>query len=269
MLKLACQEQLLPGDDLVAKFDFARRAGFDGIELRAKGDGHFTGRLPELRAAVRAGVVMKTVCPETDHFIGDFDADQRRDAIAQIRTQLSVIAEIGGEGMLTPASWGMFSLRLPPFAPPRTAEDDRKVLLEALIPLAEHAEREGVWLALEALNRYEDYMINRLDQIVGLAKEVEEATGTRSIRACADFFHLNIEEDDMAKAIVAAGPWIVHVHVDDSNRMQPGTGHLDFANAFRALRAIDYDGWHTLECRLRGEPETALPATAAFLRQFA
>jgi len=51
--------------------------------------------------------------------------------------------------------------------------------------------------------------------------------------------------------------------------MQPGTGHLDFANAFRALRAIDYDGWHTLECRLRGEPETALPATAAFLRQFA
>ena len=143
------------------------------------------------------------------------------------------------------------------------------MLLEALIPLAEHAEREGVWLALEALNRYEDYMINRLDQIVGLAKEVEEATGTRSIRACADFFHLNIEEDDMAKAIVAAGPWIVHVHVDDSNRMQPGTGHLDFANAFRALRAIDYDGWHTLECRLRGEPETALPATAAFLRQFA
>ena len=143
------------------------------------------------------------------------------------------------------------------------------MLLEALIPLAEHAAREGVWLALEALNRYEDYMINRLDQVVGLAQEVEEATGTRSIRACADFFHLNIEEDDLAKAIVAAGPWIAHVHVDDSNRLQPGTGHLDFAGAFAALREIGYDGWHTLECRLRGEPETALPATAAFLRQFA
>ena len=79
------------------------------------------GRLPELRAAARAGVVMQTVCPETDHFIGDFDADQRRDAIEQLRTQLSVIAELGGEGVLTPASWGMFSLRLPPFTPPRTA----------------------------------------------------------------------------------------------------------------------------------------------------
>jgi sugar phosphate isomerase/epimerase len=89
MMKLACQEQLLPGDDLQAKFDFAQRAGFDGIELRAKGDGHFARRLPELRAAAKAGVVMRTVCPETDHFIGDFDADQRRDAIEQLRSQLA------------------------------------------------------------------------------------------------------------------------------------------------------------------------------------
>ena len=122
-----------PATTCSPKFDFARRAGFDGIELRAKGDGHFAGRLPELRAAARAGVVMRTVCPDTDHFIGDFDADLRRDAIAQLRTQLSVIAELGGEGVLTPASWGMFSLRLPPFTPPRTAEDDRKVLLDALV----------------------------------------------------------------------------------------------------------------------------------------
>jgi sugar phosphate isomerase/epimerase len=268
MLKLSCQEQLLPGADLVAKFDFARRAGFDGIELRAKGDGHFAARLPELRAAARAGVVMRTVCPDTDHFIGDFDPDRRRDAIDQLRAQLTVIAELGGEGVLTPASWGMFSLRLPPFTPPRAPEEDRKVLLDALVGLAEHAAREGVWLALEALNRYEDYMLNRLDQVADLAEEVGRATGTTSVRACADFFHLNIEEDDLPKAIVAAGSLISHVHVDDSNRLQPGTGHLDFAGAFGALREIGYDGWHALECRLRGEPEVALPATAAFLRQF-
>jgi sugar phosphate isomerase/epimerase len=268
-MKLACQEQLLPGDDLVEKFDFARRAGFDGIELRAKGDGGFAARLPELRAAARAGVVMRTVCPDTDHFIGDFDPELRRDAIAQLRSQLSVTAELGGEGVLTPASWGMFSLRLPPFTPPRTPEQDREVLLEALVPLAEHAAAEGVWLALEALNRYEDYMLNRLDQVVELAEEVEAATGNRAVRACADFFHLNIEEDDLPKAIVAAGPWVSHVHVDDSNRLQPGTGHLDFAGVFAALQEIDYDGWYALECRLRGDPETALPATARFLRQFA
>jgi sugar phosphate isomerase/epimerase len=267
-MKLACQEQLLPGTDLLAKFDFAREAGFDGIELRARGDGHFARRLPELRAAARAGVVMPTVCPETDHFIGDFDARRRRDAVEQLRSQLSVIAEIGGTGVLTPASWGMFSLRLPPFVPPRGPDEDRKVLLEALVELAEHAEREGVWLAVEPINRYEDHMINRLDQAVELAELVRRESGHGSIRVCADLFHMNIEEDDLAAAVTSAGPWIGHVHVDDSNRLQPGTGHLDFAAVFAALHEIRYDGWLALECRLRGDPSAALPAAARFIDRF-
>jgi len=264
-VKLSCQEQLLRGDGLQARFDFALRAGFAGIELRARGDGQFAARLPELRAAARAGVVMPTVCPETDHFIGDFDADRRRDAVAQLRSQLSVIAELGGEGVLTPASWGMFSVRLPPFTPPRPAGEDRKVLLEALLALGEHAAREGVWLALEPLNRYEDYMVNRLDQAVDLAEEVERELGVDSVRVCADLFHMNIEEDDLATAIVAIGRRLAHVHVDDSNRLQPGTGHLDFAAAFAGLRTAGYGGWLALECRLRGAPEDALPATTRFL----
>jgi sugar phosphate isomerase/epimerase len=267
-VKLSCQEQLLPGDSLEAKYDFARWAGFEGIELRARGDGQFAARLPELRAAARAGVVMRTVCPETDHFIGDFDARLRRDAIVQLRAQLSVIAELGGEGVLTPASWGMFSLRLPPFTPPRGPMEDRKVLLEALVELGEHAAREGVWLALEPINRYEDYMVNRLEQAVDLAEEVRREVGVDSVRVCADLFHMNIEEDDLAKAITSAGSHIAHVHVDDSNRLQPGTGHLDFAGAFGALHEIGYDGWIALECRLRGAPESALPASTRFLSRF-
>ena len=211
---------------------------------------------------------MRTVCPDTDHFIGDFDADRRRDAVAQLRSQLSVIAEIGGDGVLTPASWGMFSLRLPPFTPPRTPDEDRKVLLEALVELAEHAAREGVWLSLEPINRYEDYMVNRMDQAVELAEEVRRRDRTRPVRVCADLFHMNIEEDDLPTAITAAGPLIGHVHVDDSNRLQPGTGHLDFAGAFGALHEIGYDGWLTLECRLRGTRRAPCPRPRPSLRQF-
>ena len=267
-MKLSCQEQLLPGDSLQEKFEFAQQAGFQGIELRAKGDGHFAGRLPELRAAAHDGVVMRTVCPDTDHFIGDFDAGRRKDAIAQLRSQLSVIAELGGQGVLTPASWGMFSLRLPPFTPPRTSADDRKVLLEALYELSGHAAAEGVWLAIEPINRYEDYMVNRIGQAVELAEQVERDLGYDSLRVCADLFHMNIEEDDLGKAITDAARRIAHVHFDDSNRLQPGTGHLDFATAFGALHAIGYDGWLALECRLRGDAGTALPATTRFLSQY-
>ena len=267
-MKLLCQEQLLPGASLQAKFDFARRAGFAGIELRARGDGEFAARLPQLRAAARAGVVMPTVCPETDHFIGDFDPEKRRDAVTQLRSQLSIIAELGGEGVLTPASWGMFSVRLPPFTPPRSATEDHEVLMEALLTLGEHAAREGVWLAIEPLNRYEDYMINRLEQAAGLAEEAERELGSDAVRVCADLFHMNIEEDDLAKAITTTGRRLAHVHVDDSNRLQPGTGHLDFAAALGALGVMGYHGWVALECLLRGDPDEALPATSRFLANY-
>jgi sugar phosphate isomerase/epimerase len=88
------------------------------------------------------------------------------------------------------------------------------------------------------------------------------------VRVCADLFHMNIEEDDPVKAIVDTGDRLAHVHVDDSNRLQPGTGHLDFAAAFGALQAIGYDGWLALECRLRGEPAEALARTTRFLSQY-
>jgi sugar phosphate isomerase/epimerase len=111
-------------------------------------------------------------------------------------------------------------------------------------------------------------MINRLEQAVDLAEELRREFGHDSVRVVADLFHMNIEEDDLAKAITGAGRRIAHVHVDDSNRLQPGTGHLDFPAAFGALHEIGYDGWLALECRLRGAPETALPATARFLGRF-
>ena len=62
MLKTAAQEQLLPGDTLQAKWDFAQQAGYDAIELRGKGEFHFASRLDELRRARKDGVVMPTVC---------------------------------------------------------------------------------------------------------------------------------------------------------------------------------------------------------------
>jgi hypothetical protein len=55
---------------------------------------------------------MPSVCVIMDHFIGDFDADKRRDAIENMKSLLSVIAEIGGYGAITSAAFGLFSRAL-------------------------------------------------------------------------------------------------------------------------------------------------------------
>ena len=259
-MRLACQEHILPGDDILEKWEFASSAGFDGIELRGTED--WRERLDELRAAREQGVVFSSVCLISDRFVGDFDPDRRREAIEHMKHLLSGIAELGGTGAVTPAAYGLASRRLPPFEVPRTEEEDRRVLLEGLEELGEHAESEGTLVLLEPLNRYEDHMLNRVEQ----ATELCEAVGRRSVKVMGDLFHMNIEEDDLGASIRQAEAHIAHVHLADSNRLQPGVGHTDFAGAFEALRGIDFGGYMAMECGIRGDAGEALPKVVRHLR---
>jgi sugar phosphate isomerase/epimerase len=258
------QEQYLPGDSVLEKWETAQAWGFDGIELRGKGDGAFAARLPDLRKAAKLGIPMPTVCVEMSHFIGAFDAELRRDAVEQMRDQLRVMAEIGGRGAMTPASWGMFSRRLPPFEPPRTPEQDTEVLIDSVGQLGTEAASLGVQLYIEPLNRYEDHMINRLADAVALI----DAVGLDSVRVGADTYHMNIEEADPAAALLAAGPYIGHIQASDSNRLEPGAGHIDWSLFGATVAAIGYDGPIAIESRLSGPAETALAAVPPLLRRY-
>ena len=255
--RLTAQENLIPGDSLERKWEVLVEAGFSGIELHGH-DRAFAERLPELERARDAGVVMPTVCIITDHFIGDFDADRRRDAVENAKALLTTIAAVGGEGAITPASFGMFSRALPPFAAPRSREEDREVLLAGLSELGEHAAREGVFVYLEPLNRFEDHMLNRVADAVELAA----AVGSEHVKVMGDLFHMGIEEDDSAAAIRAAGDALRHIHLADNQRAHPGTGQLDYAPIVAALRATGYDGWLAMECGIRGDVPAALRQVA-------
>jgi sugar phosphate isomerase/epimerase len=259
-VKLSCQEHLLPGDSVLEKWEFAASAGFDGIEVRGTRD--WRGRLDDLGTARDRGAVFSSVCLIDDRFIGDLDPDRRREAVEHMKDLLSGIGELGGVGAITPAAFGQTSRALPPFKAPRTPDEDRRVLLEGLEELGEHAGNVGTLVLLEPLNRYEDHMLNRLDQGVELAA----VSGSTSVRVMGDLFHMNIEEDDLGESIRRASDYLAHVHLADSNRAHPGAGHTDFAPAFGALREIGFDGYMAMECAVRGDARTELPRVTRRLR---
>ena len=247
---LAIQENLVAGDTVAERLAAARDAGFDGLELRdaaRPGLDAVRGRAP-------------TACPELQGWLGDFDAAARRRAIDGLRRQLDGIAALGGHGVVTPAAWGMFTRRLPPFdEPPRTPEQDREVLVEGLAELGAHAAAAGVAVLFEPLNRYEDHMVNTLDQ----GADLIAAAGSRGVKLLADTYHMNIEEDDMAAALRACGPHLGHVHLADSQRAHPGTGHTDFAPIVAVLEEIGFDGHLAMECGIRGDVPAALAHVAS------
>jgi sugar phosphate isomerase/epimerase len=253
-MKLAAQEHLIPGETLSEKWETIQKLGYQGIELRGLGDFAFEKRLSELQKARADGAYFPSVCVIMSHFIGDFDKAKRRNAIENMKSLLSVIAEVGGKGAITPASYGMHSNRLPPFTAPRTPEEDQQVLIEGLQELGEHAAKHKVQVFLEPLNRYEDHMLNTLEQGVALIKKV----GLPSVTLMADLYHMNIEEKNSAQALIDAKDYLAHVHLADSNRLEPGQGQTDFAKIKAALKQINYDGFLALECRFADEARLAL-----------
>jgi D-psicose/D-tagatose/L-ribulose 3-epimerase len=72
-----------------------------------------------------------------------------------------------------------------------------------------------------------------------------------------DTFHFNIEEKNLTDAIRATAPAINHVHISENDRGTPGTGHVDFAAVFGALKGSGYDGWLTVEAFGQALPDLA------------
>lgn len=261
--RLAAQESTLPGHTLEEKFAAAVSYGFDGIELGAQGDGRFAERSAELAAARSAGVVMPSAVAHTPLFVGDFDPERRRVAIEDVKSILSTLPAAGAAGIVMPNGFAVFSTKLPPFTPPRTASESRAALVDALRELGAHGEEVGSKVFLEPLNRYEDYLINTLADAVSVVDEVDSP----AVSVIADTFHMSIEETVPGDAIRSSGSRIEHVQLGDSGRLEPGNGHYDWEDTLDALQEVGYQGWLAMECGLSGPASDVLPRVSRLLRR--
>jgi sugar phosphate isomerase/epimerase len=257
-MRLAMREGMVPGETLPERLAWLERIGVEAIELHA---GSLTLPDAELRAIVGASPVGVAAIEGIPRLLS-LDPAERAAAKEEIRRRLALAGEFGAAGVLVVPQFGR-TPAAPDLSPLHTSADlERELLLAQLRDLAPAAQAAGTRLFLEPLNRYEAYLVNRVEQ----GAEIGRAVGPE-VGVMADFFHMNIEEADIAAAIRAAGSELVYVHVVDSNRVQPGGGHLDFRPGFAALKAIGYDGALGIECRIAGPYDDAVRETAAFLRR--
>ena len=124
---------------------------------------------------------------------------------------------------------------------------------EAHHALAERAARNGLYLSLEPLNRFETYFLNTMAQ----ARAYRDLVDHPAMRIMYDSFHAHIEEQSQPRAIATLGPHIGVLHISENDRGIPGRGQIDFAAIFAAVRATGYDGWVTVEAFGAGLPELA------------
>ncbi len=271
MLKLGAMEHWFDGEPVVPGRTLAERLanleswGYQGVQLGAltRGLG-----VPEIKEAFAQSSVKLLIHGRRGQLLAA-DPATRQLAVEEISQGLREAAELDAVGAI------VVPIRVQPDIPPpgppsfgsrpmKTVVDlERELLIEGLSKIAPVAEEVGKPIILEPLNRYETHLL----KTVGQAAEICRAVGSPGIKLMADFFHMNIEEADMGQAIENVADCLAYVHLADSNRYQPGAGHLDFRPGLAALKRIGYDGYLTLECKILGADQgQALIETARYIR---
>jgi sugar phosphate isomerase/epimerase len=225
-------------EPLEQSFERVARYGYDCIELL--GDpGTFgdIGQIDELQRKYEVSV--RSICmiytSQTD--LVSSDPSIREHTRAYIRDMIDRASEAGVEIIpITPTA----NMKIRPEA---ELEEEWRWAREAIREAGEHAQRAGVRVVIEPWNRYETYLITRLEQAVQIAREVE----LDNVGVKGDLFHMNIEEESIPAAIRSAGSLLWHMDFADSTRAAPGRGHIDFETVMGALSEIDFDGIINME----------------------
>lgn len=112
-----------------------------------------------------------------------------------------------------------------------------------LAKVCEMADRRGLKIALEPLNRFESDLVNTAADVLRLVNDINHPAAAIML----DGFHMNIEEKNIEEAITTAGQRLVHLQVSENYRGTPGTGQTNWAAYRRGLEKIGYEGTVAIE----------------------
>ncbi len=254
----AGQAPLVLRGDYIDSIQKAAQIGYDAVELHVPDAAEVN--VGEVRAACEAtGVTLSSIGTGLAHVrdglsLTSRDQEVRGRAIARLRGFIDLGAEFGSVVIV-----GLIKGLVKESEGRLEYERHLTDALEVCLPVAR---KSGVMLVLEAMNRYESDILNTVEECVRYIERFD----SEHLKLHIDTYHMNIEEDQIGRNIVAAGQHIGHVHIADSNRERPGLGHYDFLETMAALKTVGYRGALAVECLAKPTPEQAARGAHEFLR---
>jgi len=253
-VRLSIQDRLLPGASLRQKYDNARRYGFEAIELSQQ-------PFDDAEIALREHIPISAICGGYRGWLIDPDPEQIRLARKDLAHLVALAGELGTGCVVVPI-WGR-TRNLPNIGTGRSRDADELIFVEGMRGLASRAERAGSKVYVEPINRYQ----NDVCVTIADALRLRARIGSSAVFVMGDVFHMNIEEADLGAALESAGDRLAYLHLADSQRQEPGRGHLDLAPVFAALARLKYRGYASFELAgLSGDADAVLPASVAYVR---
>jgi D-psicose/D-tagatose/L-ribulose 3-epimerase len=123
---------------------------------------------------------------------------------------------------------------------PREAVD---VLTHGLAHAAPHAESRGVTILIEALSPDQTDVVTCLADAVAIVKQIRSA----AIQTMFDTHNAKSETESHVALLRKYAPYIDHVHLNEMDGREPGTGDYDFEALLATLEELNYPGWVSVE----------------------
>ncbi len=134
---------------------------------------------------------------------------------------------------------------------------------DTLCRAVEMAGQDNVIFTLENLNLLLDHPgvpFGRAEETLALVSSVNHPR----LRLNLDLYHVQIGEGILIEMCNRALPWIGEIQVADvPERMEPGTGEINYKGIAKALHAMGYSDPVTLEAYASGDPLQALESFRA------
>jgi sugar phosphate isomerase/epimerase len=252
-LKISSQEPIIPGRDLPEKLANMEKWGFDGLEVGGAG---LSGRVKEIQNALKnSRIVVSAICAGFSGVIVSDQESERRKCIESMKEILNAAGELKSAGLVyAPAFNGQTKL---------DNREARKILVDILPELSEHASNAGTRLLMEPLNRGEAFFLRQLADAASICRDVNHP-------ACCmmgDFYHMHIEETSDLGAFISGGKYVRHVHLASIKRNLPGQDERDYTSGFAGLKMIGFNDFCSLECGVLGNAMVEIPKSVRFLRE--
>lgn len=209
-------------------------AGLSHVELHGNHYGRDLGYPVDatLDTLSRHGLAVSGVCGmfSEDNDLSSNRPVHQQEAIDYIRREVEFTAAVGGQYLLVvPGAVGR-----------PTAYDDTELhrSATALRRAADCFTEHGVKAAIEPIRSAEVSLVHSVADAVDYIDAVGHP-GVQHING--DVYHMQVEETNIAQAVLRAGSRLVNLHLADSNRRALGDGSMDLDAIIMALYLIGHN----------------------------
>ena len=237
MFKYSTTQWIYGNESLEDSLKRLKKYGYQGVELAGE---PYTIDIEETKELLKKyELECSSICgiftPERD--LSSSNDEIRKQAVEYVKRSVDLAKTLNASTLIAvPTCVGKLS-------PETTLEEEWNNAIQSVKEAGLYAKEQGITITIEALNRYETYLVNNLT----LALRFVEEVNVEGVGIMADLFHMSIEERDMTGSIKKISRYLAHVHIADNTREAAGLGQTNFAPVISLLKELGYKGYITME----------------------